>query len=276
MSKLWTAFQTRYRTSVAYDVSLVLMERELPTRPSLPVLSRGGLRDPVSGRDPGVAVQPDLRMQGPVVTSAVPTDGHPVMRLGGVVELSGYGLDGGAPGSEVTVRFVEQGSNAILVLAPDAPGAPNRLRVRLPAATDLAPGSPAEGTVNDPASWRVGGYFVDVEVRGADGRVRVSNALPLALAPTTAPSVNDLGGGVFDITMTCQPPIRPGQSVAVLAGAEMAVVESPAAPVASVVGQVSGFRSGDEVPVRLRVDGIDSPIIDLTTEPPRLETVALP
>ena len=44
MSKLWTAFQTSYRTTVAYDVSLVLIERELPARPTLPVLSRGGLR----------------------------------------------------------------------------------------------------------------------------------------------------------------------------------------------------------------------------------------
>ena len=35
MSKLWTAFQASYRTTVAYDVSLVLIDRDMPVQPSL-------------------------------------------------------------------------------------------------------------------------------------------------------------------------------------------------------------------------------------------------
>ena len=40
MSRLWTAFQTRYRPCAAYKVTVVLLERERPTRPALPVQRR--------------------------------------------------------------------------------------------------------------------------------------------------------------------------------------------------------------------------------------------
>jgi len=38
LSKLWTAFQSHYRPTVAYQVSVVLIESQLPTRSALPVL----------------------------------------------------------------------------------------------------------------------------------------------------------------------------------------------------------------------------------------------
>lgn len=273
MSKLWTAFQASYRTTVAYDVSVVLIERELPSRPTLPVLSRGGLRDPHTGRDPGVTVQAGLVPPVPILTSVLPGDGHPVMRLGGRVVISGFALDGAGPGAEVSVRFAEPGTGVALVMAPLAPAAPNRLVVDLPELAPVTPGSPAEGTPVDPASWRVGPYFVDVILRKPDGREVVSNALPLALAPASTPSVAAVAGGT-EITMSCAPPIRPGQGVAILAGSHMEVLDSPAAPAGDVSATFAGL-SGD-VPVRLRVDGIDSPVIDLTTTPPSLATVSIP
>ncbi len=275
MSKLWTAFQASYRTTVAYDVSLVLIERELPTRPTLPVLSRGGLRDPGTGRDPGVPVRPDLLNLVPTLSSALPGDGHPVMRLGGTVVLSGFALDGGATGAEVTVRFTEPGTGVVLAVAPQLPVAPTRLVAVLPDTAPLAPGSPAEGTVNDPARWRIGAYVIDVAVRYPDGRETFSNGLPLALAPASSASVAAAPPDV-QITMTCSPPIRPGQSLAVLAGQKMVVLDSPASPAVDATATFDGLASGDEVPVRLRVDGVDSPVIDLTTTPPSLETVTVP
>src|SRR5262249_17659024 len=41
ISKLWTTFQTHYRTSAAYQVSVVLIESMRATRAPLPVLRRG-------------------------------------------------------------------------------------------------------------------------------------------------------------------------------------------------------------------------------------------
>lgn len=275
MSKLWTAFQASYRTTVAYDVSLVLIERELPVRATLPVLSRGGLTDPVTGRDPGVLLRPNLLGTVPTITSALPGDGHPVMRLGGTVEISGFTLDGGASGAEVVVRFTEPGTDVTLEMAPLAPAAPTRLVVELPNIAPVTPGSPAEGTEIDPASWRIGAYAIDVLVRHSDGREQVSNGLPLALAPASTPSAAAAPPDV-DLTMTCAPPIRPGQTLAILAGQEMQVLPSPAAPATEATATFSGLVSGTEVPVRLRVDGIDSPVINLTTTPPSLETVTVP
>lgn len=274
MSKLWTAFQASYRTTVAYDVSLVLIERELPERSPLPVLSRGGLTDPTTGRDPGPTVRPDLLNTVPTITSMQSGDGQQVMRLGGTVIVTGYSLDGG-PGAEVTVRFTEPGTGVVLALAPQAPAAPNRLVVRLPGTAAVPSGSPAEGTVNDAASWRVGPYFVDVEVLQAGGRATVSNALPLALAPASTPSALAAPPNVV-ITMSCAPPIRPGQQLAILAGQEMQVLASPTAATDEATATFSGLASGAQVPVRLRVDGIDSPVIDLSTTPPSLTTVTIP
>ena len=127
----------------------------------------------------------------------------------------------------------------------------------------------------DPARWRVGPYLVDVQVRRTDGRETFSNGLPLALAPASTASVTATPPGV-DITMTCSPPIRPGQTLAILAGLEMAVLESPGAAVDEATAHFEGLDSGADVPVRLRVDGVDSPVIDLTSTPPSLETVTIP
>ncbi|MEO0914634.1 MAG: hypothetical protein AAFY59_16905, partial [Pseudomonadota bacterium] len=207
----------------------------------------------------------------PTLTAVMPEDGHPVMRLGGRVVLEGFAL----AGAEVTVRFAEPGTGVVLAVPPLEPAAPNRLVVALPEGVALAPGSPLEGGVFDPASWRVGAYFIDVSVRDAGGRETVSNALPLALAPLSTASAAAVLEDV-ELTLTCAPPVRPGQTVAIAAGQTAVPVETPVAPVDEVSATFTGLASGVELPVRLRVDGIDSPVIDLTTEPPSLETVLIP
>ncbi len=41
VSKLWTTFQTQYRISAAYEVSVILIDSSLPVKAPLPVLTRG-------------------------------------------------------------------------------------------------------------------------------------------------------------------------------------------------------------------------------------------
>lgn len=271
MSKMWTALQASYRTTVAYDVSLVLIERELPTRPALPVLSRGGPIDPVTRRDPGVTLRPDLLATVPTLLSVEPLDGQPVMRLGGRVAIEGFAFAGG----DATVRFSEPGTGVVLELIPLAPAAPNRLLVDLPSGAPLAPAHPLAGSGNDPGAWRIGAYSIDVRVLDSEGRETFSNALPMALAPATTPSAAADPGGTA-VIMTSEPSIRPGQSVAILLGQQTALLDSPATPADQVQAVFSGLVSGTELPVRLRVDGIDSPVIDRQAEPPVLERVTIP
>ena len=271
MSKMWTALQASYRTTVAYDVSLVLIERDQPTRPSLPVLSRGGLVDAATGRDPGATLRPGLAQTAPTLLSIAPIDGQPVMRLGRDVALHGHALDLG----EARVRFSELGTGVMLELAPLAPTTPTRMLLRLPAGPPLAGTHPLAGTGADPGAWRIGAYSAQVRLTEADGRETLTNALPIALAPASTPSAApDVGGTA--ITMTCAPPIRPGQSVAILLGQRMAQIPSPATPADQVQAVFAGLSAGAELPVRLRVDGIDSPVIDREAEPPALETVTIP
>jgi hypothetical protein len=56
----------------------------------------------------------------------------------------------------------------------------------------------------------------------------------------------------------------------------MVLLPSPAAATASVTATVPDLVRGASVPVRLRVDGIDSPIIDRAAKPPVLLTEVIP
>ena len=102
-----------------------------------------------------------------------------------------------------------------------------------------------------------------------------SNALVLALAPRSTATAASVAGGVA-ITTTSDPGIRAGQKVAVLAGTRMAVLEAPTELVDEVTAVFTNLPAGASVPVRLRVDGVDSPVINRETDPPSLVTVALP
>src|SRR5690606_4199705 len=126
----------------------VLIERDQPTRPSLPVISRGGLVDPATGRDPGVLVRPDLAETSPTLLSIEPADRQQVMRLGRDIVLNGHALDRG----EVRVRFAELGGGTVLELAPLAPATATRLVVRLPSGEPLVGGHALAGTGADPGA----------------------------------------------------------------------------------------------------------------------------
>jgi hypothetical protein len=270
MSKMWTALQASYRTTVAYDVSVVLIEREIPTRPTTPVLTRGGLADPTTGRDPGVTVEPSVARTVPSLTSIEPLDRQPVMRLGGEVAIKGTGFDRGT----VEVRFGRIGADDFLTLAPTLAGS-NRFTVQLPQGEPLAGGDPAAGTGDDPGSWQIGTWMVEARVTDGDGREMVTNSLPIALAPAAVLSATDLPSGV-EVDASVEPRVRAGQSVAVLVGSTMQLVDSPETDTGTVTAVFDDLTPGAELPARLRVDGIDSPVIDRSTEPPSLITIAVP
>jgi len=269
MSKLWTALQTSYRTTVAYMVSVVLIERELPKRTPLPVLSRGP-RDPVSGRDSGVVVHPDLLPATPVLTAIEPDGGRPAMRLGQSVSLRGHHLDGG----EVRVRFTAPETGAALELAPAGAPAPGRIDIVLPGGPPLAAASPLAGTASDPGAWRIGAYMVDVVLRTAGEPERITNRIPVLLAPFTTPAAAADPGGTR-ITVGCEPRIRETQSVAIVAGQVERPLDPPAAPADSVSAVFAGLPSGPGLPVRLRVAGVDSLLIDPSATPPAFDPTQL-
>jgi hypothetical protein len=264
MSKLWTALQTHYRTTVAYQISVVLIERDQPKRTPLPVLSRGSV-DAATGRDRGVAAQPSLVPSVPTLLGVAAPDEQPAARLGDIVTLQGEHLDLG----EARVRFTAPESRRIIELAPLATPTPQEIKVRLPAGAPLPAAHPLAGTGDDPRQWRIGTYGVDAVLRTGD-RQRQTNSLPLLLAPQIAPTATTVPTGT-QVTITCRPNIREEQPVAVLIGQEEVPVPALAGDTDNVSVVRDNLPAGARLPVRLRVAGVDSLLIDRSTKPPRFD-----
>jgi Pvc16 N-terminal domain len=249
VSKLWTAVQSHYRPTAAYVATVVLIESTLPARAALPVLSRGPVVDLVSGRDRGVVVEPSLLAPLPTIQSVVPRSLDPVATVGGGVDINGHHLDG---------------AGATVLLTND------RFQPEQEVAVDEgASSATASFTVPD---LPVGFYQVALRViRPGDSDSRTSNQLGLIIGPEiTTPSPLDVardGAGTATITLDFHPQARPGQSVSLLLGTR----ETLAGPIGAATGTltfvVEDAPTGDQL-LRLRVDGVESPIIDRLAKPP--------
>ncbi|WP_431284184.1 DUF4255 domain-containing protein [Humitalea sp. 24SJ18S-53] len=263
LSKLWTSFQSTYRPSAAYQVSVLLLERRRPVRAALPVLTRGE-GDPTTGRDQGVIALASLATAVPSLFEI----GQPAARLGETVVLRGAALEGDA----VQALLRDPVSGQVLVLP--APGTAAEVSIALP--PDPPAAAPTPGSPEDPNAWRAGLYMVSLRVtRGA--RVIETNALPLLLAPRLrAIAAVAEPGGVVRLDVTASPPLRPGQVAGLVVGSRAV----PGGGTGSaLVFRATGLPTGVTVPVRLRVDGAESLLVDRSQRPPRFDPtqqVALP
>jgi len=120
----------------------------------------------------------------------------------------------------------------------------------------------------NPSDLPAGVYTLTARVpSGSD--VLFTNGLPLAVAPVIgaswAPGTIGAGSNV-SVSVPCAPYLRSSQQASLIIGGQEAPADSFSAPTnsPSFTFEKLTSTSGDSVPVRLRVDGIDSPIIDLT------------
>lgn len=261
MSKLWTAFQAKYRPSVAYVATVVLIESELPAVAALPVLSRGPV-DPATGRDRGVVVQASLIPPYPALLSAAPETGQSAARMGELLTLTGRALEG----DTVLVRFTHVRSGEINDLAPEPGGDGNGFDVRIPPdppAGPVPPGSPL-----DPARWQAGVYAVAVVIQQAGQSDRVTNALPVVVAPRLSNLAVAAAPSGTTVSLTVSPPVRITQTIRLLVGSVEAGPIAFAPPAATNLSFASGsFPSGAQW-IRLRVDEAESLLVDRTVNPP--------
>lgn len=251
MSRLWSALQTHYRPTAAYHVSVVLIEAAQPTRASLPVLSRGAF-DPLSGRERGVVVQLDLLPPVPIIQSVSGLGGEPVARLDDVVTLQGFHLDGTA--REVLLEGERFG--VVETLPTVGPSAAGLLQFAVPTAL----------SANCPA----GLYQVSARlVRPNETDSRQTNRLALLLAPqiTGLPITVARVGGAASIALDFTPALRVGQTVSLILGEREVTPNAFTAPTASLTFMVTNAPVDNHL-ARLRIDGIDSPIIDRAATPP--------
>jgi hypothetical protein len=243
LSKLWATFQTQYRISVAYEVSVILIDSSSPTKTPLPVLMRGS-------DDKGIQAQTGLIQPFPTLQLVQPPNQQPSVRLGERLILRGYHLQSQG---DVIVRFMHPRWSR--PFDTSQPGATD---------TEVVVGLPERSQ-----DWPAGFYTVMVQVRQGE-QVRMTNELSFSLAPKILR---------FDIsppgtlTVTCEPHIWSEQRVVLLVGDRelLPPVDLDASPrtekTDTLVFNLKDIPSGDYF-LRLRVDGVDSLLIDRSVQPP--------
>jgi len=249
LSKMWTAMQARYRPTMAYLVSVVLIQATNTVRSAPPVLQRGK-----DNRGPFAVAAPP---PGLTRVRAAASDLLPSMRLGDDVLLIGNGLDSSAA---LTAIFENPRAELIQELPVSAASLPAGLTAHVP-----TPVEDADALNN----WAAGLYSVQLRVSAPKIPSWTTNAVAIALSPTI--SVAPLSAAAGDtITLTCSPRILPDQEphTLIVFGSQSIqpkAITSPANPQqpTTVTFDVPVVAAGPYV-VRLRVDGVDSLPVTIT------------
>lgn len=239
MTKLWSSFHTAYRISAAYEVSVVLIDSLRPAKAPLPVLAR-------SAGDTGPAVQADLLPPYPHLASLELPAKRSSVEPGETIKLLGHHLF--SAGTTTQVRF----RHRLWQKPEDRPATATDAEVEVAISVDDA--------------WPAGVYTVAV-VADATGKARITNELALPVAPKLDPvspavltTVVRAADGTISLPVTFHPKVQPEQRVALLLGSQ----EIPAPPFAAAVDTLifKGKVDPGVYHVRLRVDGVDSEIVD--------------
>jgi hypothetical protein len=240
-SKLWSAIKSEYRPTAAYQVSVALIAGTRPTLAPLPVLSRGGLPDPVTGADRGVVVNPDLLPPLPTLFAAPPPPGRNAARLGDTITVTGIRLAGAG--------HVARLSHRLLTAPLEIPVVPNVNGTSFGLAL---PDDVAAQSALAPGVWSLSLRLVPAGE--PDEHETNAVALLLAAAPVIAatgaplnlPAASAVRGGApprVTVTLHSRPQVRLEQQAQLM-----------------LDGTMANRR------VRLRIDGIESPLV-LTSGP---------
>jgi hypothetical protein len=244
IAKLWTGFQTQYRLSVAYEAAVVLVESTRAVAAPLPVLTRGPA-------DRGVTSQANTLSPFPTIDSIAAPKQQEVAELGDTITLKGRNLSG----DQVTVQFTNPRLATPIIVTAAQPSDGSSVSVTIP---------------NDPANWPAGFYTVAAIVKSASEGDRTSNEVPLAVAPritSQVPIQAQIVQGATTIQLTCTPQVLPEQRVALLLGSREVLADPRDAQTDALTFSVSNAVAGDFW-IRLRVDGVDSQLVDRSTSPP--------
>lgn len=249
LSKLWTAMQARYRPSMAYAVSVVLIQSEAGGRAALPVLKRGAEdRGPIARGAPAPVL-------ASVTVAANPR--QPALRLGDALRLQGTQLGGGS----LAIEFAHARLPLVRTLPPTTATA-SELGALLPDDTAAV------------ADWAVGVYGVSLRISEPNRPEWTTNTVAVAVAPRIAVSPLTHAAGDLHLEVTCTPRLHPAQlaRTRLLFGTDTLRAETVATPAdpalpTTLTFDIPAVAAGAYV-VRLRVDGVDSLPIVMAGTPP--------
>jgi Pvc16 N-terminal domain len=247
LSRLWTAFQSKFRVSAAYAVSVVLIETKAPVVAALPVLTRNLVVTPFL--EPTIAaVDPQILPFAPV--AALTISGSNLLGRGTVVVFDGN------PQAPQTPTPLGDGAQVSTPL-PALPAGINTLR--LVRRIDLGVSPPTPFVESNTAS------FILQPV------IRRDATPPHDYLITVGSPDNSVSPPRIPITVTLDPAITATQKISLLLnqlsppvgqtpGSYMFdAAASDLAPPDQVQVYVQGVPHGNYL-VRIRVDGADSPL----------------
>ncbi len=257
--RLWSGFQSQYRVSVAYEVSVVLIDSTQPTKTPLPVLTRGQ-------KDSGISSQANLTPPFPTIEDLV-LPHPPSALLKDDLTLRGHNLLPNDSTFTMQVRFTNPRWKAPIDLdtKPGTTPTTSEITVTLP---------------DRPKDWPAGFYTLSVVFKDATAAkkvVQTSNEVPFSLAPriTLDPPtiVKDAHGTITKVTIhvNCSPGVQLGQRVALLFADREVLLTPPLTATTQQLAFEVGAVAAGEYFVRLRVDGVDSLLVDRTVSPPKFD-----
>lgn len=246
ISKLWTGLVTQYRLSVGYEVSVALIDSTQAKKTPLPVLTRGA-------GDKGPVAQGSLIPPFPALTDIQFPNKQTSARLGDVLTLTGNNLDG----TSVGLQFNNPLWSDPVPVAPQAGATSTQVQVQIP------PGGAA--------TWPAGFYTVSLLVqRPGETYRRTTNQLSFALAPRITVTPASAPGPTITYTAACSPEVWPDQYASLLLGDQEIVADAHATQTGTLTFQAQNLSAGTYF-VRLRVDGVDSLLVNRAVTPPQFD-----
>lgn len=252
LSKMWTAMQARYRPSMAYMASVVLIQAQNQGQSAPPVLKRG---DNDRGATALAAPFPTLTSVQPAVSELLPA-----MRLGDDLLVTGSQFDSSGSITAILENTRAQLSQEIGPVIADSPA---KLTIHIPSIAEDADAM---------HEWAIGLYKLMLRVSRPNTPEWTTNSVAIALAPQiTVTPLNDVPGDI-NLTVTCTPRLLPEQErqVSLIFGSRGVLPNSvtqgaPTDPT-TLDFTVPSVAAGEYL-VRLRVEGIDSLPITITGSP---------
>ncbi|ACK70174.1 conserved hypothetical protein [Gloeothece citriformis PCC 7424] len=242
--KIWQGVSVSYRPCVCYQVSVVLIDSQIPLNVPLPVLFLNNGQSQVS-----------QKTFLPSLTAIELPHRQPSAQLGDIITLRGQNLDR----PNLKVKLTHNQLKQSLELDPLTDLTADKIQIKIP---DIE----AE-TVNQ---WYIGLYIVAVIFQEGENDQKQSNELPLVLAPRiTALSPKETHEGKIYLKVNCQPPLHSKQKALVLWGDQVFPTRkqtNSAANYTRLTCQIPAASTGEYV-IRLRVDGVDNIPVDFSTIP---------
>jgi len=224
MAWLWTALKADYRPTFPFLVSVVLIQRQLPSTAALPVLSR-------SFATQANASPPSLQIQLPAGETAA------------------------APGDTISVTGAQLAGAGKIVLSNQRLG----IQYTLQNPPTLAGNSLTFAVPNDPANLPAAVYDVSVMLTDGSGTVlQILHGLPVCAIILNPVAAANTAGTL--VSLSCNPQVRTNQSVTLLMGSNAAPAQPFTATTAALTFQFTPALPSGAYVARLQVDEMVSRI----------------